>query len=194
MGGFNRMLGACAAFVLTGMLVADATAKPPATPAATQRAQSRAVVPLSVLHHVAQREMELGLLAQVAAVRPETMRFATEVEADFRQLDRRILAIAEALGIGENRLKQAYADQNTAALDGQADDLERLSMLRGQAFDRAFWVTLARDHLSALDLLAAAAGNVSSLDPLVDDAVRLLDRSTRRATAAQAASNAPPRR
>jgi uncharacterized protein DUF4142 len=190
MGGFNRMLGACVAFVLTGMLAPVAVAKPPPTPAA----QSRAVVPLSILHHVAQREIALGLLAQVAAVRPETMRFATDLETDFRLLDRRILAIAEALGIGENRLRQAYADQNTASLDGQADDLERLSMLRGAAFDREFWVTLARDHLAALDLLAAAAGNVSSLDPLVDDAVRLLDRSTRRATAAQAASNAPPRR
>ena len=97
---------------------AVAVAKPPPTPAA----QSRAVVPLSLLHHVAQREIALGLLAQVAAVRPETMRFATELETDFRLLDRRILAIAEALGIGENRLRQAYADQNTVALDGQADD------------------------------------------------------------------------
>ena len=139
MSGFNRMLGACVALVLTGALAPVALAKPPPTPAA----QSRAVVPLSLMHHVAQREIALGLLAQVAAVRPETMRFATDLETDFRQLDRRILAIAEALGIGENRLKQAYADQNTAALDGQADDLERLSMLRGQAFDRAFWVTLA---------------------------------------------------
>ena len=190
MGGFNRMLGACAAFVLTGALAPVAVAKPPPTPAA----QSRAVVPLSLVHHVAQREIALGLLAQVAAVRPETMVFATELETDFRLLDRRILAIGEALGIGENRLRQAYADQNMAVLDGQADDLERLSLLRGAEFDRQFWVTLARDHLAALDLLAAAAGNVASLDPLVDDAIRLLDRSTRRATAAQEAANPPPRR
>ena len=190
MGGFNRMLGACAAFVLTGVLAPVAGAKPPPTPAA----QSRAVVPLSLLHHVAQREIALGLLAQVAAVRPETMRFATELETDFRLLDRRVLAIAEALGIGENRLRQAYADQNTDAVDGQAADLDRLSMLRGAEFDRQFWVTLARDHLAAVDLLAAAAGTVPSLDAVVDEAVRLLDRSTRRATAAQAASTAPPRR
>ena len=161
-------------------------AKPPPTPAA----QARAVVPLSLLHHVAQREIALGLLAQVAAVRPETMRFATELETDFRLLDRRILAIAEALGIGENRLRQAYADQNAAALDGQADDLRRLSMLRGEDFDRQFWVTVARDHLAASDLLAAAAGTVSSLDPLVDETVRLINRSIRNAAAAQAASNA----
>jgi hypothetical protein len=188
MGGFNRMLGACAAFVLTGALAPVAMAKPPPTPAA----QSRAVVPLSLLHHVAQREIELGLLAQVAAVRPETMRFATELETDFRLLDRRILAIAEALGIGENRLRQAYADQNTATLERQADDLDRLSMLRGEAFDRQFWVTVDRDQLAASDLLASAAGAVSSLDPLVDETVRLLNRSIRRAAAAQTGSNPPP--
>ena len=190
MGGFNRMLGACAAFVLTGALAPVAVAKPPPTPAA----QSRAVVPLSVLHHVAQREMELGLLAQVAAVRPETMRFATEVEADFRQLDRRILAIAEALGIGENRLRQAYADQNTDELARQADNLDRLSMLRGENFDRQFWMTIDRDQSAASDLLASASGTVPSLDPLVADAVRLLDRSIRKSAAAQTGSNTPPSR
>jgi hypothetical protein len=120
------------------------------------------------------------------------MRFATELETDFRRLDRRILAVAEALGIGENRLRQVYDDQNTAALDAQAEELRRLSMLRGEEFDRQFWVTLARDHLAASDLLASAAGTVSSLDPLVDDTIRLIDRSIRNAAAAQADSNAPP--
>jgi hypothetical protein len=187
MGGFNRMLGACAAFVLTGVLAPVAVAKPPPTPAA----QSRAVVPLSFLHHVAQREIALGLLAQVAAVRPQTMRFATDLETDFRLLDRRILAIAEALGIGENRLRQAYADQNTAALDGQADELQRLSLLRGDDFDRQFWVTVDRDQLAASDLLASAAGTVPSLDPLVEDTVRLIDRAIRNAAVAQAVSDAP---
>jgi uncharacterized protein DUF4142 len=189
MGGFNRMLGgACAAFFLSGALVAPvAVAKPPPTPAA----QSRAVVPLSVLHHVASREIALGLLAQVAAVRPETMRFATELETDFSLLDRRVLAIAEALGIGENRLRQAYADQNTVTLEGQAEELRRLSKLRGEDFDRQFWVTVARDQLAASDLLASVAGTVSSLDPLVDETVRLLNRSIKNATAAQAASTTP---
>ena len=187
MGRFDRMFCACAAFVLIGASAPAAVAKPPPTPAA----QARAVVPLGLLHHVAQRQIALGLLAQVAAVRPQTVKFAIEVETDFRLLDRRILTIAEALGIGENRLQQAYADQNTAALDGEADDLRRLSLLRGEEFDRQFWVTVARDHLAASDLLASAAGTVSSLDPLVDETVRLIDRSIRNAAAAQAASNAP---
>jgi hypothetical protein len=188
MRSFDRMVCACAAFVLSAVSAHAAVAKPPPTPAA----QSRAVVPLGLMHHVAQREIALGLLAQVAAVRPQTMHFATELETDFRLLDRRILTIAEALGIGENRLQQAYADQNTAALDGEADDLRRLSMLRGEDFDRQFWVTVARDHLAASELLASSAGTVSSLDPLVDETDRLIKRSNRNAAAAQAASS-PPR-
>ena len=187
MGRFDRVFCACAVLVFTGVSSPVAVAKPPPTPAA----QARAVVPLSLLHQVAQRELALGLLAQVAAVRPQTLQFATELETDFRLLDRRILAIAGALGIGEHQLRQAHADQNTAALDGQADELRRLSLLRGEDFDRQFWVTLARDHLAASDLLASAAGAVSSLDPLVDDTVHLINRSTRNAAAAEAASNAP---
>jgi hypothetical protein len=194
MGGFDRMLGVCAVFVLVGVSAPVAMARPSATPAAARQAQSRAVVPLGVLHHVAQREIELGLLAQVTAVRPETMRFATELETDFRVLDRRILAIGEALGIGEHRLRQAYADQNSAALERQADDLGRLSMLGGEEFDREFWVTVDRDQLAASDLLASAAGTVSSLDPLIGDTVRLVDRSIRRSAAAQSGSNAPAAR
>jgi len=122
------------------------------------------------------------------------MRFAAELEADFRLLDRRILAIAEALGIGENRLRQVYADQNTVALERQAADLDSLSMLCGETFDRRFWVTVNRDQLAASELLASAGGTVPSLDPLVDDTVRLLDRSIRIATAAQTGSNTPPTR
>jgi hypothetical protein len=67
-------------------------------------------------------------------------------------------------------------------------------MLRGEDFDRQFWVTVARDHLAASDLLAAATGTASSVDPLVAETVRLLDRSIRRAFAAQAEADTPPSR
>jgi hypothetical protein len=190
MGRLDRRLCACAALVLAGVLAPVAVAKPPPTPAP----QTRAVIPLSRLHHVAQREIALGLLAQVAAVRPETMRFATDLETDFRVLDRRIVAIAGAHGVGQDRLRQAYAQDNTAALEGQADDLDRLSMLRGADFDRQFWATLARDQSAASILLASTDGTVPSLDPLVAETVRLLDRSIRRAHAAQTAPDARPAR
>src|SRR5580765_3889700 len=82
MGGLDRMFCGCAAFVLSGVLTPLAVAepaKPQTAPApAARQAQARAVVPLGLLHHVAQREIALGLLAQVAASRPETLRFASD--------------------------------------------------------------------------------------------------------------------
>jgi len=184
---FARMFCACASFVLTGMAAPALVAEVPPTSAA----RDGAVVPLSVLHHVAQREIALGLLAQVAAVRPQTMTFATALETDFRLLDRRILAIAGALGIDEDQLQQAYAEGHRTALDGQADDLDHLSVLRGADFDRQFWVTVARDHRAASELLASSARTVPSLHPVVDETARLIKRCIRNAAAAQAATNTP---
>jgi hypothetical protein len=197
MGRLDRIICACTAFVVTCVLTAVAVAeqaKPrtPPVPAAERQAQARGVVPLSRLHHVAQGEIALGLLAQVAAVRPETMWFATDLETDFRELDRHIIAIAEALGIEGSRLRQAYAADDTAALNRQKEDLDRLSMASGAEFDRQFWVTVDRDQRAASALLASASGTVPSLDPLIAETVRLLDRSIRRAAAAQARSNTPP--
>jgi len=197
MGRLDRMICRCAAFVLTGVLTPVAVAQPPKpqTPPvqpSERQAQARAIVPLSRLHHVAQREIALGLLAQVAAFRPETVRFATDLETDFRVLDRHILAIAEALGIDDDRLRQAFAADDGGALKGQEEDLDRLSMIRGADFDRRFWPTVARDQRAASALLAAASGTVPSLDPLIAETVRLLDRSIRRATAAQTESNPRP--
>jgi hypothetical protein len=122
------------------------------------------------------------------------MRPATNLETHFRLLDRRIVAIADAHGIGEDRLGQAYADNNSTVLEAEASDLDRLSMVRGADFDRQFWLTLARDHRAASTLLASTAGIVPSLDPLVAETVRLLDRSIRRALAAQSESNTPAAR
>jgi hypothetical protein len=192
MGGFFRTVCASAALVSIGVSPPRAAAETPAAGAA-RPAPTRAVVPLSRLHHVAQREIALGLLAEVAALRPETIRFATALETDFRLLDRRIVAIADAHGIGEDRLRQAYAEDNTATLKGQADDLDRLSMVRGADFDRQFWLTLAHDQGAASTLLASTTGSVPSLDALVAETVRLLDRSIRRARAAQTDSDVPAR-
>jgi hypothetical protein len=136
----DRMRRACAAFVVAGFVMPVAVAAPapkgqgPKAPVPAAAQPPPAVVALGRLHHVAQREIALGLMAQVAAFRPETVRFATDLETDFRVLDRHIVAIADAHGIGEERLRQAYADDNTLALDGQTDDLDRLSMVRGKDF------------------------------------------------------------
>ena len=125
------MARGCAAFVVAiggaapvAMAEVRQTEAPPARTAPRQ-SQSRVVDPLSRLHHVAQREIELGQLAQVAAARPETVVFGRELETAFRALDGRIVAFAKLVGIAETRLRQADDVDNKIALRRQAD-LDRL--------------------------------------------------------------------
>ena len=155
----------------------------PAARVAQRQAQARVVVALGRLHHVAQREIALSLLAQVAAVNPETVVFATELETAFRALDGRIVAFAKLLGIAENRLRSTDVSDNTLALHREAD-LDRLSMARGQDFDRLLWVMVAKDHLAASARLAAATGVAGldrRLDALVADMALLLEKFGRQA-------------
>jgi hypothetical protein len=84
-----------------------------------------------------------------------------------------------------------HVAQREIALNRQAEDLDRLSVLRGVDFDRQFWVTVARDHRAASELLASPTRTVPSLHTVVDETARLIRRSIRDAAAAQAATNAP---
>ena len=164
-------------------------AETPPAQGAQREAPARVVATLSRLHHVAKREVELGMLAQVAAVRPETMAFATELETSFRALDRRVLALAATFGIAEGRLRLAYAADNNDALRRQSQALDRLSVARGKDFDRQFWVSIVQVHLAASDLLAPAFGATGTdrrLDSLVVAMVLLIDQSSRKAAAAAA--------
>lgn len=197
---FDWMTRGCAALIVVLGEAAPAAmaetrqAEPPSARAAQRPPSARAVVTLSRLHHVAKREIELGMLAQVAAVRPATTAYATELEASFRALDRRVVALAETFGIAENRLRLAYAGDNTDALHRQAQALDRLSVAQGQDFDRQFWVTIGQVHLAASEVLAPAFGATGAdrrLDSLVVAMVLLIDQSSRNAVAAAAAMNRP---
>ena len=169
-------------------------AETPAAQGVQRPASARVVVTLSRLHHVAKREIELGMLAQVAAVRPATMAFATELETSFRALDKRVVALAGTFGIAESRLRLTYAGDNTDALRRQARALDRLSVVQGEDFDRQFWVSAAQVHLAASDVLApafGAAGTDRRIDALVVAMVLLIDQSSRKAVAAAASIDRP---
>jgi hypothetical protein len=191
---------AIATVAVTGGLVALADEVRGAAPAArtapttTAPAVSNAtVVRLSRLHHVAEREVQLGRLAQVGGHRPETRAFGTTLVTDFQALDERILSLARDLGIEPARLGPVYAGENTASLRREADDLTKLGAASGDAFDRQFWIVLAQDQLAAADMLLPGAGADRRLEPIVADLSRQLDASSRLAvTAAQPVSTAPP--
>ena len=192
------MAGVCAAVVALGGAapVAAAEERQDTTPAARvaqRQAQARIVVALGRLHQVAQREIALSLLAQVAAANPETAAFATELEIAFRALDGRLVALAKLMGISENRLRPTDSGDNALALHRETD-LDRLSMARGQDFDRLLWVMVAKDHLAASARLASAAGAAGvdrRLDALVADMALLLEKFGRKAVAAAAAIDRP---
>src|SRR6476646_9307309 len=125
MGRYGKIAWGCAAFLV---LVAREA------PVAVAQANAGVIVSLNRLHDLAQREIQLGLLCQVAALRPETIIHAKDLETGFRALDRRIVAFADDLGIEELRLREAYARENEVALRGEVNDIDALSMVLGEDF------------------------------------------------------------
>ena len=175
MGRYGKIAWGCAAFLV---LVASEPA------VAVAPANARVIVSLNRLHDVAQREIQLGLLCQVAALHPETIIHARELETGFRALDRRIVAFADDLGMEELQLRAAYARENEVALRGEVNDIDALAMILSEDFDREYWVFVVRDHQAASDLLLSVAGTDRRLDALIAEVLRLLDRSSRTAIAA----------
>jgi hypothetical protein len=156
----------------------------PAAAAPAARVVDATVVRLSRLHHVAQREVQLGRLAQVGANRPETRAYGTRLVTDFQALDERVRSLARELGVEPARLGPVYAGENSAALRREADDLARLGGARGDAFDRQFWVVVSHDQLAAADMLLPVAGADRRLEPIVAELSRQLDASSRLAVVA----------
>jgi len=161
-------------------------------PVAMAKARAGVITSLSRLHHLARREIQLDLLGQVAAVRSETTLYATEFERAFSALDGRVVALAGELGTEESQLRKVYAAENAIALRDEAKDLDDLSMILGEDFDRQFWALLARDHEVASELLTSVPGTDPRLRPLTTEASRLLERSYRKAMAAGASVRPDP--
>jgi len=145
---------------------------------------------LSRMHHAAEREVQLGELAETGGASAPIRRYGAELAADFRELDQRIVATAASDGIDSSRLSAVAAGENVVALKKEADDFSRLANVRGTPFDREFWVTVAEGQAAAQDMLASTVTREPALVGLVADMSQLYDRSSKRALAA-AAHTAP---
>ncbi len=191
-------LGTAVLFVASGAglgMAAERAADPGSetTQAAPWGAEVTAPVALlSRLHHAAQREVQLGELAEAGGASPSSRRFGAELAADFRELDQRIVASAAAAGIDETRLSAVSAGENVVALKKEADDLGRLANERGGSFDRDFWVTVAQSQSADQDMLSTTAAREPALLGLVSDMSKLYDRSSRRALAAASTAAGGP--
>lgn len=144
---------------------------------------------LSRLHHAAEREVELGELAEAGGSSAASRRYGAELTADFRELDQRIVATAASVGIDSTRLSAVEAGENVVALKKEADDLGRLANERGAPFNRDFWVTVAEAQSAESDMLTATAAREPELLGLVTEMSKLYERSSKRALAA---ASGPP--
>jgi hypothetical protein len=139
---------------------------------------------LSRMHHAAEREVQLGELAEAGGATAPTRRYGAELSADFRELDQRIVATAASEGIDSSHLSAVAAGENVVALKKEADDFGRLANERGAPFDRDFWVTVAEGQSASQDMLTATVTREPALVGLVADMSKLYDRSSKRALAA----------
>jgi len=146
---------------------------------------------LSRLHHAAEREVQLGELAEAGGSSAASRRYGAELSADFRELDQRIVATAASAGIDGTRLSAVEAGENVVALKKESDDLGRLANERGAPFDRDFWVTVAEAQSAESDMLTSTAAREPGLLGLVSEMSQLYDRSSRRALLAASAPSSP---
>ena len=191
-------LGTAVLFVGSGIgfgIAAARAADPGAEAAEAAPWGAEATAPvalLSRLHHAAQREVQLGELAEAGGSSAASRRYGAELTADFRELDQRIVATAAAVGIDDARLSAVAAGENVVALKKEADDFGRLANERGASFDRDFWVTVAEAQSAESDMLTFAVVREPSLLGLVTDMSRLYNRSSKRALAAVSSLTSAP--
>jgi hypothetical protein len=165
---------------------------PPAGGSAVEslQVQSTRLLALSKLQHAAEREVQLALVGQAGGSRPETKRYAAELESDFRAMSDRIGKVAATMQIEPERLRRLFAGENTAALRRESEDLDRLGKLRGDAFDQQFWIVVTHQQMAAADMLGTLAGTDPSTDSLVAEMALRLERASGNAVVAAKAVTA----
>jgi len=190
-------LGTAVLFVASavGIGIAAARAADPgdqAREAAPLGAQASAPVALfSRLHHAAQREVQLGDLAEAGGASAASRRYGAQLSADFRAFDQKIVATAASVGIDQARLSAVHAGENVVALKKDSDNFARLANERGASFDRDFWVTVAQAQSAESDMLTTTAAREPALLGLVSDMSQLYDQSSRRALVAASTPQSP---
>lgn len=136
------------------------------------------------LHHAAEREVELGDLAEAGGARPETRRYGATLAGDFRAFDQRLLVAAAASGITPAQLDVAFHGENVPALERESDDLSHLANERGDRFDRDYWLAVSQEQSAAADMLVALAALPAAPLPLITEMSGLYGRASRGAIVA----------
>jgi hypothetical protein len=173
--GFSRLANA------QNTSAATSTAPTAATSAVDT---ARAAALLGRMHRAAQREVQLGEAAEGGSASSEVRVYGAELKSQFAAFDGRLRGFATANGISDAELDRLAPGENVVALQRQVDSLTQLANTTGATFDRAFWVAVATEQAATSDALSATLDQEPALAGLVSDFSGLLDRSSRRASAA----------
>ena len=114
---------------------------------------------LSRLHHAAEREVQLGELAETGGFvggKPSLRRGAV---SRFGGLDQRIVATAASVGVdGRAALGGSRREENVVALKKESDDFGAPGQRAGARLsNRDFWVTVAESQSAESDMLTSTA-------------------------------------
>jgi hypothetical protein len=146
--------------------VADVAIVQPETAIASPRRAAIVRAELARLRNAARFFIELGELAGAVGATPELRGYGHRLAEEFRAYDGHVIAWAAARDIAAADIVPG----DTTAPEPprhRAERLASLAALKGDVFDRAFWLALARDHATVGDL--AATLRWSAVDPGVED-------------------------
>jgi hypothetical protein len=144
----------------------DVTLVQPETTLASPRRAAIVRAELARLRNAARFFIELGELAGAAGATTELRGYGHRLAEGFRAYDAQVIAWAGARDIAPDDIVPGDSTAEEPPRR-RADRLASLAALKGDVFDRAFWLALARDHSTVGEL--AATLRWSAVDPGVED-------------------------
>jgi putative membrane protein len=115
---------------------------------------------LERLHHINQKEIQLGRLAQQNGMSQDVKSYGEMLVRDHTAADERLMSYAQQKGFKLSEPKPMN-DVERKAMDAERASMEKLKVLKGQPFDSSFLASMVGGHDMALGKLMAAQQNVT---------------------------------
>jgi predicted outer membrane protein len=131
---------------------------------------------INKLHHVNQMEIRMGTLAQKNAHSSKVKSYGATLVKDHTKADKLVTAFAKDNQIAftdssmETETDTARSEEHAAKMQAKKEKMDRLTNLKGDAFDKEFLTTMAEDHQHVINILEATKGRDADkkLDQLID--------------------------
>lgn len=129
---------------------------------------------LERLHHLNQKEIQLGRLAQQNGMSQDVKSYGEMLVRDHTSADERLMSYAQQKGFKLSEPKPMN-DVERKAMDAEQASMEKLKVLKGQPFDSTFLASMVGGHDMALGKLKAA--QVSCTDAGLSSLLQQLTQS-----------------